>query len=251
MTTFDERQRARSDRQPIRIGVAPGKGQQMFTQDRMIHRPVIISMTLYASICALPLLCSSCNYAGSPGARFIPVHEKIPPNGCGNNTDQEWTITISRSLKAGNDFDLDVKQTKVPAGPLPPAGTNDSGHMETPLDIDLRMDGNTRKLAKITVVLAQGLGWKFLDDGRAITSNEGSLPHSHLGFPSLNDNKEMFCNFSQQGDNASFVIKHKQNRLGNNATYGHYNINIMQGYTGTGGTLKLPVSIDPEVKNEG
>jgi hypothetical protein len=172
---------------------------------------------------------ASCGGGNAP-THFFEID--LAPTGNANLiATQIWQYDLDTSGHPGTKSHYDV----VPA----------PGHVTTPWNLNLGLDSANRKKVGVIINLDGTSGWAFaasqtigsntVDMG--VTSNEDS------------DRKPMFCDVKTTPTQTQFTVKYLHNPKGTEAkTFAFYSINLV---VPLGGGVVIPMTLDPEVKNEG
>jgi hypothetical protein len=210
-------------------------------------------------------LASGCGPAGTPGVEKsasmslsiynVPVDDKL--DDCTDRSvDHHFEIKLTPSkdqllvstLLA--EYDMDI-QGNISNYKLVDPSTYVWNSL-TPMNIPAGLDGSARKAVAVHVMLmdvsqTEQTTWYFPDG-----TTGGQHPMAvHLGVTSREppNKKIMFCRLDSGAKSFDFRIAYKPVGGGpDGKTHAFYNINVV---VPVAGQLKIPVTFDPEVKNEG
>jgi hypothetical protein len=204
--------------------------------------PVLLASMLGAAACSNP-----------QKSRILTHTQNIPAvdalNSCtytNNDVDHHYEFDIkqtsSPSVISVFAWEYDLDPNGVQINKIPYLYTADTGHIATPLNMNLQLDTSKRKKVMIHFILDSSTPWHFAGNNLGVTSNEAA------------SRKDMFCLLKSTPNTVDFGVQYKNApKPGDTYTYAFYNTNIIipLNATTTNPAPMLPLTIDPEVKNNG
>lgn len=175
----------------------------------------------------------------------VPTDSKLKTCSYKNSdVDHHYELTITPTSNSSFiavdawQYDLDASGKQINRQPY--KVVPNQGHVTTPLNLNLGLDKTKKKKVMVHLILDKtSTTWHFLDGNMGVTSTEGY------------DQKDMFCMLSSGQNSVDFGVEHKNKPKPGEKdghTYGFFNVNIIIQMSAD---TSLPITIDPEVKNDG
>ena len=202
-------------------------------------------------ISTLPLLIGCENTSISVNPKFVPDIDVIQTKGCDKNNHPNHVIQValhyptSGMVVTSDISEYDINTDGTMTAPTSVSPTSEHEYNNTPMNIDLKL-GNTqgkKERVYIEVILDRNPAWRFnsidIDGDRK----------ADLAITSASSKKDkMFCRYI--GDSSTYTSKFVT-YYSKVEKFGNYNINVDIIPTVTNPDLIIPITIDPEVKNNG